>query len=247
MQQVGITELTVTYSSPGVKDRTIWGDLVPYDKIWRVGANTSTKIVVTTDVRVEGKELKAGTYALGIIPRKDASWTLVFAKDGSYGEWDDYDVANDVLRVDVKPQYKTESRERLAFVFDNTTDGETWLTMSWEKVRLPIHITIDTDALTMAAIRKAVEPSAQDLGRAARYCLDNNKNVAEALDWAAQADSKSDGWYYSWLHAALLDANGKYTEALVKAQEAWELGEQTDNFFLRDRVKKLVEDLKAKG
>jgi hypothetical protein len=248
MQQVGITDITVTYSSPGVKGRVIWGDLVPYDTIWRAGANTSTKITLTTSAWIEGQEVKAGTYALGVIPRRDATWTLIIAKDGSYDEWEDYDPVNDVARVSVKPQLGQPSRERLAFTFNNTIETETWLQLEWEKVILPIRITIATDDLTMAAIRKVVDPSAQDLGRAARYCLDHNKNLVEALTWAAQADAKHEGWYYSWLHGALLDANGRYDEALVKAEEAWTLGEKDpDNFFLRDRVKKLVTDLKAKG
>jgi hypothetical protein len=247
MQQVGLTEITVTYSSPGVKGRVIWGELVPYDVIWRAGANTSTKITVSTEVQLEGQTLKAGTYALGIVPRKDAPWTLIVAKDGSYGEWDDYDAANDLIRVDIRPVISDQAQERMAFHFNNTTQSETWLELVWEKVKLPIRITADTDGLTMAAIRKAVEPNATDLGRAARYCLDNNKNLVEALEWAARADAKSENWYHSWLHAALLDANGQFKEALVKAEEAWSLGEKVpDDFFLRDRVKKLVEDLKKK-
>lgn len=247
MQVVGITNITVNYSSPAVKGRVIWGDLVPYDTIWRAGANASTKITVSTAVWIEGKELKAGTYALGVIPRRDEAWTIIIAKDGSYGEWDNYDPANDVIRVNAKPVPTNESRERLAFVFSNTTETETWLELIWEKVKLPIHITVATGELTMAAIRKAVEPSPNDLGRAARYCLDHNVNLAEALTWAAQADSRHDGWYYSWLHAALLNANGKFDEALVKAEEAWALGEKVpDEFFFRDRVKKLIDELKAK-
>lgn len=247
MQVVGITDITVTYSSPAVKGRTIWGDLVPYDTIWRVGANTSTKITLTTDAWIEGKEVKAGTYALGIIPRRDAAWTLIVAKDGNYSEWDDYDAANDVHRLDIRPVHESVSRERLVFMFNNTTESETSLELIWEKIRLPIRISVATDDLTMAAIRKVVEPSATDLGRAARYCLDHKKNLVQALEWAAQADSKSENWYHSWLHAALLDANGRYQEALVKAEEAWTLGEKVpDDFFFRDRVKTLIADLKKK-
>ena len=248
MQQVGITDITVTYSSPGVKGRTIWGELEPYDKFWRAGANASTKITLTTDAKIEGKEINAGTYAIGIMPRQNAPWNVVFAKDGSYGDWKKYDAENDVVRIEVNPIMKENSRERLVYMFNNTTDNSTVLEMVWDKVKIPITITVATDELAMASIRKVIEPGATDLGRAARYCLDNKTNLAEALTWAARADELSERWYFSWLHAALLEANGKYDEALVKAEEAWTLGEQNpDDFFFRDRVKKLIEDLKNRS
>jgi len=135
MQQVGITNITVTYSSPGVKDRTIWGELLPYDTYWRAGANANTKITFTTDVSIEGNEVEAGTYCLGIMPKKDAPWVVILAKDGSYGDWSDYNDSSDVARFNVSPKMKDHSRERLAFIFNNTTAGATNLEMIWEKVK----------------------------------------------------------------------------------------------------------------
>jgi len=99
----------------------------------------------------------------------------------------------------------------------------------------------------MAAITNALEPSTSDLGRAARYCLENDKNLEQALIWAEEADDNSSRWYYSWLHAALLDANERYADALPIAELAWSVGEENpDNFFFRDRVQKLIENLKTK-
>lgn len=247
MQQVGITEINVTYSSPGVKDRTIWGELVPYDEYWRAGANANTKVSFSTDVTVEGNPVEAGTYCLGIMPKADGAWTVVLAEDGGYGDWSDYADSHDVARFDITPVMKDHSKERLLYVFTDTKDGSSTLSLHWEKVKLPINIAIDTDDMVMANIKSALEPSTRDLGRAARYCLENDKNLEEALSWASLADDNSDRWYYSWLHAALLDANGKYSDAHVKAKEAWNVGEEDpDSFFFRERVQKLIADLETK-
>src|SRR5512133_2105001 len=116
-QTIGLTDVTITYSRPGVKNRTIWGGLVPYDQVWRTGANEATQIKISSDVTINGQKLAAGSYSLHTIPGKD-EWTIVF--NGTANQWGsfDYDPAKDTLRVKTKPVWLNESEERLTYSFD---------------------------------------------------------------------------------------------------------------------------------
>jgi hypothetical protein len=148
MQQVGTTDITVEYSSPGVKKRKIWGALVPYDKIWRTGANSSTKLTFSKDVTIDSKSVPAGTYSLLSIPTAK-SWTLIINKATDIGGSVDekYKQDQDVLRLTAKPKAGPH-RERMTFIFSDTTDDSTNLDLEWEKVRvtLPIKTSIPPTA-----------------------------------------------------------------------------------------------------
>lgn len=138
-QRVGLTDVSVEYSSPGVKKRKVWGDLVPLDKMWRTGANASTKITFSKDVMVGDKPVPAGTYALLSIPGKK-SWTLVLNKNTDIGgNMDKYVEADDVARVTASPK-SIPARERLTFIFSNVTDDSVSLDLEWDKVRVSLPI-----------------------------------------------------------------------------------------------------------
>jgi hypothetical protein len=138
-QQVGITMVEVDYSSPAVKKRKIWGDLVAEGKLWRTGANASTKITFSKDVTIGGKPVPAGTYALLTIPTPK-SWTVILNKDVSLGgNMDKYKQDQDVARFTVTPK-TAPARERLTFIFSDVTDDAATLDMEWEKVRISIPI-----------------------------------------------------------------------------------------------------------
>jgi hypothetical protein len=147
-QRVGLTDVTVDYSSPGVKKRKIWGALVPFDKVWRTGANSSTKLTFSKDVTIDSKSIPAGTYSLLSIPTAK-SWTLIINKATDIGGNVDekYKQDQDVLRVTAKPK-ASPHRERMTFIFSDTTDDSTSLDLEWEKVRvsLPIKTTIPPTA-----------------------------------------------------------------------------------------------------
>ena len=114
-QRVGLTDVTISYSRPSVKGRVIWGELVPFDKVWRTGANSATTITFSDDVTVEGQKLAAGTYSVFTIPGK-AEWTVIFNNDTKLWGETDYDAAKDALRVKAKPQV-SEMRETLSIGF----------------------------------------------------------------------------------------------------------------------------------
>ncbi len=134
--QIAGKSIKVQYGSPSVKGRAIWGDLVPYNVVWRTGANEATYIDIPQDISVEGKTLAAGKYSLFTIPKENGPWTVIFNSDWEleHGHFQ-YDEKNDVLRVDVKPTWETNSSEKLSI--DVESPG---LVIRWEKLKLPISI-----------------------------------------------------------------------------------------------------------
>ena len=178
-QTVGVTEITIKYSRPGVKDREIWGKLVPYGEVWRTGANENTTIKFSTPVKVDGHELPAGTYGLQTIPTA-GDWTVIFSKDAN--EWGafTYKQADDALRIQAKPQ-PAEFRERMAFDFDDVTDTAAKVVLHWEKLKVPFTVEVDTPKLVAAKIKEAV--SWQAPFQAASYCIQNNICLDDASRW----------------------------------------------------------------
>lgn len=178
-QTVGITDITIKYSRPGVKGREIWGKLVPYGEVWRTGANENTTIKFSTPVKVEGHELPAGLYGLQTIPTAD-SWTVIFSKDAN--EWGafSYKPEDDALRVQVKPQ-PAELRERMGFDFEDVTDTSAKVVLRWEKLQVPFTVEVDTPKLVTARMKDAVRW--QTPYQAASYCIQNNTCLDEASRW----------------------------------------------------------------
>ena len=140
MQTVGFTDVTIDYSRPGVKGRTIWGALVPYNKVWRAGANEATTINFSTDVTIEGKSLPAGKYGFFTIPNKD-SWTIIFNKVADQWGAFQYNEAEDALRVTVKPE-SNNFQEWLAYTITKTGDKSAVVSLEWEKLKVPFKIEV---------------------------------------------------------------------------------------------------------
>src|SRR5262245_5275839 len=141
--RVGVTDFSVDYSSPAVRGRKIWGGLVPYDKVWRTGANASTKLTASRDFTFGDVAVPKGTYALLTIPGA-SSWTVILSKDSDAGAGD-YDTKNDAARVTVSPA-SSAPRERMTFIFSETTDTSTRLDLEWESLRVSVPIKVDTKA-----------------------------------------------------------------------------------------------------
>ena len=192
-QRVGITDITIKYHRPLVKDREIWGALVPYNEgkpfPWRAGANENTTISFTHDVKVEGENLKAGTYGLHMIPAED-EWTVIFSKNStSWGSFS-YNQDEDALRVTVKPE-KTHMRELLTFSFDEVKTASTVATMSWEKLKVSFNIEVDVHNIVVAKFNNQLRSVPgflwQGWNRAAQYTLDNDHDLEQGLKWAEQS------------------------------------------------------------
>lgn len=242
-QRVGLTDVTVEYSSPGVKDRTIWGELVPFDELWRLGANAATKITFSRDVKVAGQAVPAGSYSLFAIPKKGADWTLVISTQVGLGGTNGYDQAKDLARVQVKTS-AIPKRERMIFTFADSTDDAASLDLEWDTLRVSIPIATDTAAHSAASVATALTDAARTQANAARWMLDQGKDMDRALELSGASVAVDPTWYGVWIHAQILAKKGKKKEALAAAQRAYDLGKKADYFFWEDQVKKALEDWK---
>lgn len=143
MQTIGFTDVTVSYSRPGVKGREVWGKLVPYGKVWRAGADEATKITFSTEVMIEGKKLAAGTYSFFAIPG-EKEWTLIFNKVADQWGAFEYNEAEDVLRVKVKP-VANGFQEWLSYAFLKKSDNSAVLELEWDKLKIPFEIKVNLE------------------------------------------------------------------------------------------------------
>jgi hypothetical protein len=229
MQVVGLTDVNLEYSRPTMRGRTIFGDLVPYDKIWRTGANARTKITFSTDVTIDGDTLKKGTYAIFTKPNTE-SWDVYFYTEYSGGgapqNWDESKVA---LKANAKVQPMPMPIETFTMSFDDLSSDSGVLGMLWENVYVGVKFNVPTDAIASKSIESVMGgPSANDYYSAASYYRANGKDLKQALVWATKAtELRKDAFWMtrekSLIHAALGDKKSAIAAAklsLAKAQEA---------------------------
>lgn len=244
MQTVGVTQITVDYSSPGVRDRTIFGELVPHGELWRTGADAATKITLSRDAKVGGVAVKAGTYAMFTIPTA-GEWTIILNSNAAQGGTRMYDEKLDVARFKVKPE-RAPKRERMTFLFANTTDAGTRLDLEWDQLRVSIPVEVDTAAHVAAAIDAYTGASWRPLANAARYQANTVKNHAAALALIDASIAVKETWFNVWVKASILADKGDVKAAYPLAQRAHELGMKDDYYFWRAQVEKALAEWKAK-
>jgi hypothetical protein len=243
-QEVGLTDVNVDYSSPAVKGRTIWGELVPWDKPWRSGANAATKMTFSKDATFGGKPVPAGTYSIVTIPTQK-EWTVALNKELALWGAKPYEPAQDVVRVSVTPQ-DVPHRERLTYLFSDTTDNSTRLDLEWEKKRVSVPIQVDTAAHAQANIRSALDGTWRTYANAARYLSESQNDHDTALKHADTSVSLQSHWFNNWVRAQILARKGRWADARKAAQTAWDLGQKDQNFFFRDAVAKALQEWKGK-
>jgi hypothetical protein len=239
-QRVGLTDIKVEYSSPAVKGRKVWGELVPMNELWRTGANAATTITFSRDVKVAGKDVKAGTYALLTIPA-EGQWTVIVNSDAKLPGTRGYDQAKDVARATVSTA-AIPKRERLTFVFADTTDATTELRLEWDELAVRIPIETATEAQSLESIKGA----GGDLSQAARYFLDANKEPARALQLAESAVEVDPSWINLFVLARAQAANGKFVDATATAKKSQELGLKAEYFFWKEDVEKSIAEWSTK-
>ena len=229
-QVVGVTDVTINYCRPSVHGRAIWGSLVPFDKVWRTGANEATTITFSDDVTVQGTKLPAGTYGLFTIPGRD-EWTVVFNKGAKQWGAYSYNAADDVLRVKVKPQ-APDFTELLTFSFPSVTAASADVALAWEKVRVAFTLKVDTVAKILPQARAAVAEAKADDPRtplsAAIYCLDNNVNLDEAGTWIEKSLAIKEAPYSLVAKARFLAAKGHKADAIATAKRAITVSKAAD-------------------
>jgi len=222
-QTIGITTLTLTYSRPGVKGRVIWGGLVPYDSLWRTGANDPTSLTTSDDIMVAGQKLAAGKYAIVTLPRR-GEWAVAFSTQKDLQSTTNYDPKQEVLRVTAMPDTNQPHQEWMWLGFDDLTPGSCNLVLRWQRLRLAVPITVDVNASVLAAARKEVPNAQRDAWRtpfrAASYCLDNSTALAEGAEWLEQSLAIEKNYSNLALKARWLAKDGKQKEAIAAAKEA---------------------------
>jgi DUF2911 family protein len=244
IQKVGITEVSVKYSSPGVKGRTIWGELVPFDKVWRTGANAATEVTFSTDVNIEGKELAAGTYSLFTLPGKQ-EWGVMFNSRSDIGGTD-YKSESDVLKIKVKPE-SGEFRERMAFLIENNTNNNADIVLHWEKLKLVLKLEVNTEEMVMNGAEKEIDQSWGISFRAANYCLNNDAELEKGLKYATLSTTIKEVYWNTRVKAQLEAKLGKKEAAIKTMSLAIELGSAMDEDpFDFDSMKGLLAEWQRK-
>jgi hypothetical protein len=233
-QTIGVTKVEVSYSRPHVKgptrkeERVIWGALVPWDQVWRTGANAVTKITLDGDVMVEGQKLAAGSYGLYTIPGK-TEWTVIFSKQSTGGP--DYSADKDALRVKVKPQ-ASEMHEQFTIGFPSVGNDAATMAISWEKLTVPISLKVDTNAQFLANAKDAVAKAKPDDWRtpltAARVLYENKYALTDAFAFLDKSIAIKETFANLSMRANVLGDIGKKKEAVADAEKAIAVGKASD-------------------
>ncbi|MFI5166086.1 MAG: DUF2911 domain-containing protein [Thermoanaerobaculales bacterium] len=248
VQTVGVTDVTIAYCRPSVRGRVIWGGLVPYDQVWRTGANEATTITFTDEVSIEGTALPAGTYGLFTIPGKD-EWTVIFNKGAKQWGAYDYKQADDVLRVKVKPQAAAFA-EVMTLSFPAVAIDSVTVALNWEKLEVPFTVHVATVPKVLAAARKAVAEAKPDDWRtpyrAAVFCLDNNVGLDEAKAWIDKSVAIKETMANLSAKARLLALQGQKADAIAMAKKAIQVGKAADPKADTSTVDKLIADWEKK-
>ena len=233
-QVVGLTEIGIDYNRPSKKGRNIFGNLVPYGKIWRTGANSGTEISFSTDVTINGQNIKEGTYSIFSIPNKD-NWEIIL-----YADTDLWSVPRnwDENKIIFQSNFKTnmnndKSVETFTISFDNITNNDFDLVFSWDDTYVIVPINVPTRSLVDNQIKSIMSdnPKSSDYYSAAIYYLQENNKLDVALDWMNKAIDMIENPRFFQLRqfSLILAANGKYREAIKVAKKSLELSIQANN------------------
>ncbi|MDC6364466.1 MULTISPECIES: DUF2911 domain-containing protein [Flavobacteriaceae] len=245
-QTVGLTEVKVEYSRPSMRGRTIFGDLVPYDALWRTGANKNTTITFSDDVVVQGKELKAGSYAIFTRPG-EAVWEVIFYSDtnnwGTPRNWDASKVAATV-KTEVYPI--PMPIETFTITIDDMHNNGATLGIMWEKVYVGVKFEVPTAAKATKSIESVMAgPNANDYYAAASYYMDEGKDLNKAKEWIDKAVSMNDKGFWMMRKQSLIYAKlGDKKGAIEAAKKSMAVAEEEGN---TDYVKLNKDSLKEWG
>lgn len=236
-QTIGLTQISLSYHTPGVKGREVWGKLVPYGKVWRSGANNATLITFSDSVKVNGKSLQAGTYSLFTLPEAEDKWWMIFNKDTTLWGTDGYKPEKDALRVLVTPQASPILMENLQYSFTNIKTTTATLNLAWEKLVLPVTIEVEVFQKALSNIQEDLSKAPNDdwaiFAQAAHYLIQNNTRHELALAWINKSLQIKENFYNSWLKAQLLAQKDEYQEAVNLTRKAIKLGQNDiKNFSL---------------
>ncbi len=225
-QRVGLTDIEITYSRPSMKGRQVFGadGLVPHGKVWRTGANNATKLVFSTDVKLNGKEIPAGTYALFTIPG-ETEWTIIINKGAAQWGAFQYDEKVDVVRFKTAPVNLSTTIETFTIEFNHIRDESAVLNLVWENTVVPIKIELDLTSKLLPQIDAAMaaEAGTKPYYQAAMFYYDHGQDLAKAKDWVEAAIKQREAHYIVHLKAKILAKLGDKEGAIAAAKRSSEL------------------------
>jgi len=223
-QRVGVTDIEIVYSRPGMKGRAIFGALEPWGEVWRAGANSATKVTFSTPVKLGGKDVPAGTYALFAKIGKD-EWTVILTKSPQQWGAYSYDPKDDVVRVDVKPVKLAESVETFTIDINDIRDDSATLNLIWEKTRVPVKLQVDVVGQLVPKIEALMASNApkKPYVEAAMFYLDQKLDLKKALAWMDAAIAEDpNAFYFVYRKAKVQAAMGDKAGAIATAKASIE-------------------------
>ena len=234
-QMVGLTEIEIEYSRPSMRGREVFGNLVPFGKVWRTGADNSTKISFDTDVIISGKTIQSGTYSIFSIPNKE-SWEIIFYSDvelwGVPRDWSENKIVFSSM-FDVKKLKKSNTVETFTISFNDLTNNDVNMSISWENTSVDIKIEVPTRSMVESDINKVLSdnPKSSDYYAAAVFYRQENINLDKALEWMNKAIEMNESprfWQYRQ-QSLIMAANGKFADAVDAAKKSLNLAIEADN------------------
>ena len=234
-QMVGLTEIEIEYSRPSMRGREVFGNLVPFGKVWRTGADNSTKISFDTDVIISGKTIQSGTYSIFSIPNKK-SWEIIFYSDvevwGVPRDWSENKIVFSSM-FDVKKLKKSNTVETFTISFNDLTNNDVNMSISWENTSVDIKIEVPTRSMVESDINKVLSdnPKSSDYYAAAVFYRQENINLDKALEWMNKAIEMNESprfWQYRQ-QSLIMAANDKYADAVDAAKKSLNLAIEADN------------------
>lgn len=240
-QDFSLSAIEVVYSRPVIKGRKIFGDIVPFGKLWRTGANSPTKFTFGEDVKVAGQSLKAGTYQVMSIP-SEKSWVIIFSK-GTNGVFN-YNASEDVLKVTVASTTLASSVESFSIQFSDVSANKLNIQMAWEKTSVSIPVETDVDAKIMSSIDRAMNVDSKPYFESASYYFETGRDIKKALEWATKAAEANPTAYWVFhLKAKIQVKTGDKVGAKATALKSIELAKAGKNDDYVALNQKLIDSL----
>lgn len=258
-QTVGLTDITIDYSSPAMRGREIFGGLVPYGEMWRTGANKATAITFSDDVTIEGKKVEAGSYAIFTIPKED-EWTIILNKNTEQWGAGKYDEKEDALRLTVKPSKAPMTFQRMTFMITALEDHTAEIYLFWADTKVSFMVDANPVAKVVSTIESTMK-QADNLwytyAQSAEYYLENGQNKEQAQEWIEKSIAMKDHFYNNWIKARILvarnNAGGVSSSAgaaVAMVKKAMEMGEKENtNFYkrLKPEMEQFIETYSKQG
>lgn len=230
-QTVGLMDVTIDYSRPSMKGRNVYGELVPFDNMWRTGANSSSKVTFSGPVKIGGKDVAAGTYSLLTIPGK-SSWTVIFYSDANFnGTGPGYDQNKDAARVQVSPIKLKESVETFTIGISDIGNTGANLVIDWENTRVavPFEATGQDEKILKDIDRVMAGPGAGDYYNAARYYFETDRELDKALSWINKSLEMREAYWVMTLKARIQGKMKDYAGAIATSEKALGLAQKDNN------------------